>query len=1094
MKILRHIIPVLIAFLFLSGEAKSQFYNGHQMKFGKNRLQYNSFYWKYYRFNRFDVYSYDEGTELSLYVADYVEDEIKRIERFFDYNFDRRLIFLVYNKLSDFRQSNIGELSQNSSDQEEEANIGGVTEIIQNKIFLYFEGDRKDLEKQISKRIAKALVFEMLYGNDFKDNFTSSTLLNLPEWYIEGLVSYIANPWDFRLENRVKDGIVNERYEKFNRLQGEDALIAGHSFWRFIAETYGVSVIPNIIYMTRINKNINTGFLYTLGMGIKDLSDEWLGYYINLYADAESYGSLPSEGKVLKKPDKKRVYMQAKISPNGNYIAYASNELGKIKIYLYDTHTGKTKKLMHEGHKLDQITDYSYPVLAWHPSGRILAYVMEEEGGIILTYYDIDLDEYSTRKFLYYEKILDISYSPDGLKFLISGIYRGQTDIYIHSIASGTNERITNDIADDRKPVFANGTNEIIFTSNRKADSLRIGDKPSDLVEYYSVFSYDYKNPGGELRRLTNRNYSNNEEPFRTGNNRFVYLSNQSGIVNRYFAKYDSTIAFIDTVTHYRYFSRAYPITNYRRNIIEHHLAPEINKYSEIIFNNGRYQIYQGELHTEENLTDEVEVTPFRKKFSGLLQQADEVNNRPLKEISLKTVEDYKIVEDPDTIILEHKDIDIDNYIFEIEKLNLYNAGLRDENLSLVMDTAVEERPRYIDYETSFYPNNLVSQVDFSFLNASYQTFTGGAVYFNPGLNLMFKIGASDLFEDFRIIGGMRLATDFDSNEYLLSFENLKKRWDKQFIFHRQVFKANSSTSLIKTFSHEVSFILKYPFSQVAAFKGTAMFRNDRSVFLSTDLQNLNELDVIRPWISLKGEYIFDNTMFLGVNLYQGLRFKLFAEGYKQLDAKKSDLVVLGADFRHYTKIHRSLIWANRFAASSSIGHTPLIYYLGSVDNWINFGSKVETFDQSVDIDYERNYAFQTLATNMRGFSQNIRNGSNFALFNSELRWPIIRYFANRPISSSFLNNLQVVGFFDIGSAWSGLSPWSGKNSWDTEEFVNGPIRVILNSNREPIVAGYGYGLRTRLLGYFIRLDWAYGIENRTILPRIFYFSLNLDF
>jgi hypothetical protein len=256
----------------------------------------------------------------------------------------------------------------------------------------------------------------------------------------------------------------------------------------------------------------------------------------------------------------------------------------------------------------------------------------------------------------------------------------------------------------------------------------------------------------------------------------------------------------------------------------------------------------------------------------------------------------------------------------------------------------------------------------------------------------------------------------------------------------------------------------------------------------------MNEPDIIRPWISLKGEYIFDNTRFLGVNLYQGLRFKIFAEGYKQLDAKKSDMFVYGADFRHYTKIHRTLIWANRFAASSSFGHTPLIYYLGSVDNWTNLFGKAETFDNSVAIDYERNYAFQTLASNLRGFSQNIRNGSNFALINSELRWPVFRYFLNRPISSSFLNNFQVVGFFDIGSAWSGLNPWSGKNAWNTEEFINGPIRVIIDSHREPIVAGYGYGLRTRLLGYFIRLDWAWGIENQTVLPRIFYFSLNLDF
>ncbi|MGC9345114.1 MAG: hypothetical protein ACP5E3_20585, partial [Bacteroidales bacterium] len=201
-----------------------------------------------------------------------------------------------------------------------------------------------------------------------------------------------------------------------------------------------------------------------------------------------------------------------------------------------------------------------------------------------------------------------------------------------------------------------------------------------------------------------------------------------------------------------------------------------------------------------------------------------------------------------------------------------------------------------------------------------------------------------------------------------------------------------------------------------------------------------------------------------------------------------------GADFRHYTRIHRTLIWANRFATSTSFGNTPLIYYLGSVDNWTTINPNVEVFDRSVPIDYSRNYAFQTLATNMRGFTQNIRNGNNFALINSELRWPLIRYFANRPLSSSFLNNFQVVGFFDAGTAWAGLHPWAGENEYDTEEFQNGPVNVVIDSNREPLVAGYGFGLRSRIFAYFVRVDWAWGIENRTILPRIFYFSLNLDF
>jgi hypothetical protein len=277
--------------------------------------------------------------------------------------------------------------------------------------------------------------------------------------------------------------------------------------------------------------------------------------------------------------------------------------------------------------------------------------------------------------------------------------------------------------------------------------------------------------------------------------------------------------------------------------------------------------------------------------------------------------------------------------------------------------------------------------------------------------------------------------------------------------------------------------------------KGTASFRHDRTVFLSTDLKSLEQANYIRAWAGLKAEYIFDNTRNLGINLYSGTRAKFFGEYYKQVNKAKTDLWVFGLDFRHYQRIHRTFIWASRFAASSSLGHARLIYYLGSLDNWINFfPNKYQTFDQSVPVDPKVNYAYQTLATNMRGFTQNIRNGSNFAVLNNELRLPVFRYLFNRPLSSNFLNNFQVVGFGDIGSAWTGLSPYSGKNAYDNEVVQANSYKVIIQSNRDPIVAGYGFGLRSQILGYFVRLDWAWGIENKIILPRIFYFSLNLDF
>ena len=130
----------------------------------------------------------------------------------------------------------------------------------------------------------------------------------------------------------------------------------------------------------------------------------------------------------------------------------------------------------------------------------------------------------------------------------------------------------------------------------------------------------------------------------------------------------------------------------------------------------------------------------------------------------------------------------------------------------------------------------------------------------------------------------------------------------------------------------------------------------------------------------------------------------------------------------------------------------------------------------------------------MRGFSQNVRNGNNFAIFNSEVRWPAFRYIAGHPLKSKILDSFQLVLFGDIGTAWTGISPWNSTNVWDNEIIKNGPVVVTLDTHRDPVVGGFGFGLRTMLMGYFIRADWAWGIENSIILPRVFYLSFSLDF
>jgi len=1062
------------------------------MTFGKNKVQYFDYYWQFYRFDDFDCYFNEYGRDLAQFTAAYAKKKLAEIEDYFDYTLEKRLIFIIYNKNAEFKQSNIGL----TTFEEDSYNTGGYSRIIKNKVMLYYENDHVAYQKQIASSITEVIINEMLYNADQKDRISSSSQIYMPDWYLKGLVHYVAYGWDLEAENRVKDGFKSGKFKNINHLEYDDAIDAGQSFWRFIGKEYGDALIPNIIYLTKVYKNVNDGFLYVIGKDLKEILKDWSKFYADEYSSSTN---LPADDdNIIRKSKKEQIYQQVKVSPGGEYIAYVTNDLGRKRIWLYDQATGKQKIIFRKEPKFEQVTDNTYPVIAWHPSGKILTFINDEKAELVMYFYRVAEKTTEKRNLLYFDKVLDFSYSPEGSRLAFSAVKDGITDIYIHTIASGTNEQITRDVADDLNPSFLKDSpGEIIFSSNRLSDTLTNTGSPFEKVSLtFDLFTYNLTKKNNVLVRLSEGNFTDRFLPSGIARNKFAYLGDQNGVMNRYIANFDSSISYIDTTTHYRFYINSLPVTNYDRNIISESVVNGSDIYSEIFFSKRKYILRKGLLSESKPVpATEILTSIFSKERNQFLHKADSIEqlrkwliaeDKKRRDTLTKPLYEYYITNEP---------IDVNHYIFEKEKQNYYEQLWRKKYMNIDLDTGTLELPQMMIYQTSFYNNFVATQIDFSFLNNSYQVYSGGAPYFNPGINMLTRFGTLDLFENYRITGGVRFSGNFDSNEYLLSFENLKGAFDKQLIFHRQVFFSSNDSSYLKIYSHNIYLSYSKPITPVLALKGTLSYRNDRNVFLSTDLSTLNYENYTKHWASLKGEIIYDNTRKRSVNIYFGTRFKIFGEYYKELTQKKSDMFVLGVDFRKYIRIHRELIWANRFAASTSFGPTKLIYYLGGVDNWMGYlFNKYPMFDNTTPVTPNVNYGFQALATNLRGFSQNVRNGNNFALINSELRWPFVRYFAGHPLRSGFLNSLQVVGFGDIGTAWSGRSPWSGKNGYDTEIITNGPVRVTLDSNREPIVAGFGAGARAQVFGYFVRADWAWGIENHYLMPRIFYLSFSLDF
>jgi len=1091
--------------LFTASCVKAQFNYGHQMDFGKNRIQYKEFIWTYLDYERYRVYSYQGGTELSKYVSVSVSKQLAMIEKRLDYQSEDKISVLVYNTQGDFKQSNLG---LSSDDQ---TNIGGVTRIIGDKISVFFNGSLAELDQQIRAALAELLINKILYGGNAREVVRNSTLLNIPQWYSQGLIKYLSEGWTSYNDNILYDDLKNDNFSSFNRLTGKQAAQAGHAIWYYIASTFGDGMIPNLLYMTRVSRSPENAFIFALGITLPNLIYDFTeSYQRHLYQLRDSLRTSPiNNNSVLKKYKSFRHYSQLKVSSDGTRVVYARTQLGQIRVYMRTLENGTEKRLLKLGPKLEQLEDFNYPLLAWHPNGQVISIIYEKKDMLILQIVNLESKEVIKRNLTGFEKVNSFSYSPDGKKLAVSGIKRGKghSDIFVFSINTSGIEQLTNDSWDDQNPVFVKGNKQIVFESNRVNDTIKATDDNLFFAKQnrnMDLFMTPYPFNTKVLVRLSNTPDINEVQPQAYTNNYVTYLSDKNGIYNRYLAEYDSSISFVDTTEHYRYFFKSKPITNYDRNILEQNVSAEGGHVAEVIYANGKDMLLVSPLEkiNEKNIYEPFKTWERSYISPAVADPSSFKDSRPIENVSPQK---------PDNTI---KGIDFENYKFENEKekqtpdpnVAKPAPGIKGDSLKAKSKDSFKF-PIQRNYYTSFYTDKIITQFDNSFLANNYQVFAGGGspIYLNPGFNFLSKVSISDLFEDQRITGGFRINPSLD-NEFMLSWEQRKRIFDHQVVLDRQTFykvpvgTSNSQVLNARINTSTIRYSVRYPFSPVAAVRLSLLYRNDRYMPLSESEYPI-ALRVRPAYENLGGvrvEYIYDNTRQVMLNILNGFRFKIWTEYWKFQSKEPRDLFTSGFDARHYQKIHRQITWCNRLAGGNSLGTDRLIFYMGGVDNWIN-----PKFNNNVNIVHPETYGFQTVATNMRGFNQNIRNGNNFVVFNTELRFPIVRYFLDHPVRSDFINNFQIIGFADAGMAWYGSQPLSRENTENTKTFIfNDPqtqsggtgIIVTVIDDKNPLVGGTGFGLRSRLLGYFVRVDFGWGIDNWVVQKRVIAFSLTTDF
>jgi hypothetical protein len=1097
------------------------------VEYGKNRLQFKKFKWQYYQTQNFNTYFSQNGQELAKYVAQVAEKELPGIEAFTEYSLQRRANIVIYNSFNDMQQSNIGI----GIDWQ---NTGGVTKLVNNKMLVYFNGDHNDLRKQVREGLARILTENVLFGDDLGEFAGNQALLDLPEWLTDGYIAYAGQNWSTALDDNLKSEMLSGKYSNFYQFAFDRPLLAGHAFWYYIEEQYKKENTTYLLYLARVYKNLNKACLQIAKKKFKAVLADFMDYEGTKYdKDISRRRNYPKGTEITSVTIGKRTdYFHFNVNPNkrNGSFAVVQYKKGQYKLILNEEDQDKVLLKFDVRSNANEINP-NYPMMAWDGLGKRLAVLYSEEGKIKLFVYDVVI---KTKPYIrdltqYFDQVQDIKYMLDYKRLVLSAVKNGHTDIFTYDIENDKVKQITNDVYDDLDPSYVSLPNKegIIFSSNRPEPYAKTADTvlPNNRYNIFLVTDFNTNKPElNRITQLTNLKFGDARYPTQYNSLHFTFVNDENGIGNRYAGFFSSQREGLDTlvvigddilrnptakevdsllrankkqdvdtiavVSVSKDSAYIFPLTNYASSLLETRIAGENNQVSEVTRQSDDKILYK--LKIDENTLRRRNVnTPPTAYMKRILQQ-DKISKgqETIKRDSTKKQED----------IFQNE--------FGDEKKDTVSNMRKDFNGEVPGKPSVLSTAKLFAYKPpKFATDYLVSGFNNSVLVNRYQAFQNGQgpiqLSSSTPLNGIIRIGTSDIMEDLKFSGGYRLSTNLKDNDWLFQFQNLRKRIDWGFTFYRNVQSASNGKLIANLYQASVI----YPFDAVKSLRLNFGVRRDRLVFYAFDPTTLDIPEEKTLYGLVHLEYVYDNTLNPAQNIWNGTRYKIYMDVNRKLNntsvTGKQYIFNSGFDARTYYPIYRNFIWAGRAAGDFSWGNQKLIYYLGGVDNWLMFGDNIKQDPTTGQIKYRyfnpnnlpdpnTNYAFQSLAVNMRGFIQNVANGNNALVINSEFRLPVFTTLFSKPINNAFLRNFQIIQFVDLGTAWNGRYD---KLTRPSTVYGNPPVQVNIKAGGiGPFLGGYGFGARSTLLGYFIKADAGWQMNGFFKGKPILYFSMGLDF
>jgi len=1012
-------------------------------QFGKNKVQYRTFDWKYIQSEHFDIYFYDPaGKSLSRFAAPVLEEGLNQIQANWRYRINSRITVVIYNSHNDFQQTNV-------IDEYLPEGVGGVTELYKNRMVVPYEGDWEKFRHVLRHELVHAVLNDKFYGGSIQSLVSNNIQFFLPIWMNEGLAEFEAHDgYDIETDMFIRDAVIGGYLPSLEQLDGYFAYRGGQAFYWYVEQTYGREKIGELLNRAKSSGDLDAAFRSAFGKDVEEFSEQWLYDLKKIYWPDVADRKRPVDFSVRitnHKKDGSFFNTSPAISPNGDRLAYISDRDGYRSVYVLDIDHPQDIQQIVEGENDVNFEELHLltPSIAWSPDSRKISLSVKSNGRDAIYIFDIDEGEREKLEFNL-DAIYSVNWSPDGRKLAFQGIKGEQSDIYTYDLKSHTLANLTADIFTDFDPNWSADSRTIYFLSDRRDNPARTYHSGN-----FDIWDYSYRTRDifaidtglAQVRRITNSENEYESSPTPGPDGRLLYVSNANGINNIYLLDTNGT-------------SR--PLTNSISGIDQLSLSRDASKLVYISWNDDGYDIF-------------LQRMPFEIRLEGDTLARTKYLERTAREVAAVEKEDSSTARvTAVTQVSGYGDVKIDPSeaadVYPVEGSSL--ASLPPSKVRIPKDARTDSGEyRVKDYKVKFSADLIQAAGNY---NAFY------------GVQGLVQMLFSDVMGNHQIYVATDLQLDLKNSDFVVSYNYLPERIDYGVDLYQ------TSTFAYLPSSENIYYLTRFrrfgvngrasnPFDRFRRLDLGLSFANIRRETLE---QNSGVDDQSKLMLVPSMSYVFDNSTPGLFNPFGGARYNMTALASPKLGNDGVGFYSVLGDFRKYLPLDKIGFYsiALRASGGASFGPNPQKFSLGGIDNWLNY----EFSNNQIPLENAEDFFYFAPAYPMRGFNFSDGVGSKYFLGNMEFRFPLIRALVTGPLPV-LLQYISGTMFLDMGAAWD-------------DKLNLTKIDALGAKVTDDLLIGTGIGARTYVFGLPVRMDiaWSYNLQSWS-RPK-YYFSLGYDF